>query len=326
VTSFELRPLALGELLDRAFTLYRRYFTLFVGIMAVPSVISLAFVLFLTAIGGLQPIDPNHPPDFEKLMPILIGMGIGYVVFMFVYWIVYMLALGATTLAVADVYAGRPVTIRTAYARVAGQVGRLFLLTVLALVRVLAPLFGVSIVTALLVAATRTVPVLVGIVVFVSVLAVFAAMGWAFYLSLKYAVSVPALVLEHATASNAIRRSIALTRGYLGRVFLLVLCAIVLVYASAAIFQGPFIAGSLIVGQGTPMSFALTLIGSVSGTIGATLTAPLMIIGFAVLYYDLRIRKEALDLQLMIGALDAVSGGAPTPPPAPAGLPGLPEP
>lgn len=35
MTPLDLRPLTIGEMLDRAFTLYRRHWTLFVGIMAV---------------------------------------------------------------------------------------------------------------------------------------------------------------------------------------------------------------------------------------------------------------------------------------------------
>lgn len=35
-----------------------------------------------------------------------------------------------------------------------------------------------------------------------------------------------------------------------------------------------------------------------------TLTAPIMIIGLALLYYDARIRDEGLDLQLMMSAID----------------------
>jgi hypothetical protein len=42
MTVMDLRPLSLAELLDRAFTLYRRHLWLLVGIMAVPAVIGLA--------------------------------------------------------------------------------------------------------------------------------------------------------------------------------------------------------------------------------------------------------------------------------------------
>jgi len=43
----ELRPLTLGELLDRTFQLYRNYFWLFVGIMAIPSAFSVPFTVLI---------------------------------------------------------------------------------------------------------------------------------------------------------------------------------------------------------------------------------------------------------------------------------------
>ena len=42
----DLRPLTLGEILDRTFTLYRRNFPLFLGIAAVPAVLQLALNLW----------------------------------------------------------------------------------------------------------------------------------------------------------------------------------------------------------------------------------------------------------------------------------------
>ena len=42
-----LRPLSTGELLDRVFSLYRAHFALFVGIVALPHLITLALQLFV---------------------------------------------------------------------------------------------------------------------------------------------------------------------------------------------------------------------------------------------------------------------------------------
>ena len=130
-----------------------------------------------------------------------------------------------------------------------------------------------------------------------------------FLLLLRYAVSVPALVLEGLGVRAAIRRSIGLTRGRLGRVFLLVLCATMVTYAATILLQGPFIAGAMVAGPGTSTALWLNIAGAVTGTIGTTLTAPFMIIGLALLYYDARIREEGFDLELSLAALD----GAPAP-------------
>lgn len=311
MTSFELRPLAIGELLDRAFTLFKRHVLLFVGIMAVPSVfgllVGLAFILLSIGFGGRPPAFPqDRPPDLDQITGFLVLLVGGVVVFVLINWVVYMLALGATTVAVSELYVGRTPSIRSAYARVRGQIGPLLLLSLFALVRI-GGLFVVIVMTTMVVSIMLTfvTPLLAPLLLFVALI---GATLWCGFLALRYAVSVPALVLEQVSAATAIGRSIFLTRGHLGPVVLLVVCAMALTYAAAAVFQGPFIVAMMMAGQETTMGLALNLLGTVSGAVGSTLIAPIMVIGFAVLYYDLRIRKEALDLQMMIQALDAAPG------------------
>jgi len=52
----------------------------------------------------------------------------------------------------------------------------------------------------------------------------------------------------------------------------------------------------------------LGIVGAVLGGIGSMFSGPIMIIGLAMMYYDLRIRKEAFDLQVMLDSLDAPPG------------------
>jgi len=56
-------------------------------------------------------------------------------------------------------------------------------------------------------------------------------------------------------------------------------------------------------GPETTTAFWLNLTGVVFGSVANALTGSLVIIALAVLYYDLRVRKEGLDLQLMISDL-----------------------
>ncbi len=128
---------------------------------------------------------------------------------------------------------------------------------------------------------------------------------------LRYAVSVPAAVLEDESATEAIRRSIVLTKGSLLRVFVLVAFTMVITYAVLAIFQGPFLFAAAMAGPDSSTFFWMNLLGTVTGSIGGAFTAPLMIVAFAVLYYDLRVRNEGLDLQLMLAGLDAPADAAP---------------
>jgi MFS family permease len=310
--SFELRPLSMGELLDRTFSVYRRRPALFIGIMAAPTVFALGLGLVVTVMTATQPgfngrpFDPNQSPP----LALFVGLAIGYLAFTVLYGTAYILALAASMTAVSDLYLGRQTTIRDAYAQLTGRVGRVLLLGVLLLLRIMAIGIGLVAVTAALAAILSFVPALSAIVLVVGMVAAFVVIA---VVSLRYALAVPALVNEQSRAGDAIRRSIALTKGHRGRIFLLFVCATVLTYAALAIFQAPFTLGANLAGAGTTTAFWLTMAGVVSGTLGGMLTAPVMIIGIAVLYFDVRVRKEALDVQMMMLALDAGDPAAPAP-------------
>ena len=169
MTPFELRPLAIGELLDRVFTIYRRHLATFVGIMAVPSLFNLALALCMLILqhlnGGmlLQPPSPEsnfNPEDFIK--PVMQIFGVT-VIFLLIYWVAYMLALGAATTVVADIYAGREVGIGSAYGKARGQMGRLLLLAVLWMLAIVGPGVVLVAIGAGLAAAWRS-PVLLSLI------------------------------------------------------------------------------------------------------------------------------------------------------------------
>src|SRR5262245_63759096 len=98
--TLDLRPLTLAELLDRSFSTYKRHVWLFAGIMALPATISM-----LAAVGfrlASQPPPPGTPPEqvLRYVVPVLIAASF----FLIVYMVVYMFALGATTIAVSELY------------------------------------------------------------------------------------------------------------------------------------------------------------------------------------------------------------------------------
>jgi hypothetical protein len=310
--SLDLRPLTLGELLDRSFSLYRRHFWLFVGLMVIPSLFTLMFAI----LGQLLPTLVQRPAaaaEFDPLtmIPVLLAGAGAFVLFVVGYLITYMLALGATTIAVSELHVGRHATIASAYGRVRGHVGDLMLLMLFLGLRLLGLFLAFIVVVFVvgIVVALAT-PVLGGLLVMFGTFGGIIGIG---IFSLRWALSVPALVLEQVTPSRAIRRSVALTRGNMGRTFLLVLFAMIITYAAMAIFQGPFTVGALMAGPETSTAFWLNLVGAVTGTVGGAISGPLMIIALALLYYDVRIRNEGLDVQLMMATLD---GDAALPSPA----------
>jgi len=318
--SLDLRPLTLGELLDRSFSLYRRHFWLFVGIMALPSLLGLAFGL-LVALFNPQPGSPGSAaPDVNaaEILGAVLWFAAAMIGMLVVYFITYAVALGATTVAVSQLYMGRQTSIREAYLPLRGRVGRLALLLVLVSIRLVGIVFLAFMMFGIAAAlGTAGSPLLAGLVGVFGFAGAFLLWVWT---ALRYAVSVPAAVLEDETASDAIRRSIELTRGSLLRVFVLLIFTMVITYAVLAMFQGPFLIAGAMAGPDSSTFFWMNLLGTITGSIGGALTAPLMIVAFAVLYYDLRVRNEGLDLQLMLAGLEpAGSGHAPT---SPALLPG----
>jgi hypothetical protein len=310
--SLDLRPLRLGELLDRVFTLYRRHFLLFVGVMAIPSVFALALGLLFQVIQEANRRGPEAgaAPSLEEMTAWLIGTSLGLILLLIAYSVAYMVALGATTVAVSELYLGRTATVRTAYARMRGLTGRLVWLMILMTFRLTAIIVATVAISVVLVSFPAS-PVLNVLSIGLALLVAGGGVLLCGYVSLRYAVSVPAVVLEHSPARSAIRRSIELTRGNLGRILVLVICAVVIGYASVMLFQGPFVIAAVLAGPQTAAAFWFNILSTVLGAIGSTLSGPIMIIGLALLYYDIRIRKEGLDLHLMMEALDRAPGETP---------------
>ena len=305
----DLRPLTLGELLDRSFSLYRHHFWLFVGIMALPSLLGLSFGL-LVALFSPQPVSPESVEQVNpaEILGAVLWFGAVAIGMLAVYFVTYAVALGATTVAVSQLYTGRSTSIREAYVPLKGRVGRLAWLLLLVSVR----LIGIVLFIVILIGfagglAAVGFPVIAGIAIFVAAIA--SAFLWV-WLLLRYAVCVPAVVLEDATATAALRRSVQLTRGSLLRVFALMAFAMIITYAVLAVFQGPFLVVGAMAGPESSTFFWMNLLGTITGSVGGAFTAPLMIVAFAVLYYDLRVRHEGLDLQLMLAGLEAPVGPA----------------
>lgn len=305
---YDLRPLTLAELLDRAFSLYRHHFWLFVGIMALPSVAMLIISVGSQFLEGASklPAGQQPLPDFDVALFFLVA--IVFVVAFLFYWISYAVALGATTLAVSGIYADRPPTIAETYRATRGRVGRLAWLLILIGFRMFGVLLAIGLIAGVGGAIAAAVsPILAGLGVFLAILVMFALMLWMF---LRYAVAVPAAVLEDNSASDSIARSIELTKGSLHRVFLLMVFTVIVTYAALMIFQVPFIFASFIAGPETPAGFWLNLAGVLTGSIASALTSPLAVVAMAVLYYDLRTRNEGLDLELLVAKLHETTPAA----------------
>jgi hypothetical protein len=111
----DLRPLSLGELLDRSFFLYRKNFILFVGIMALPHLVLLAFQL---AGVGVQRLEGATAGLLWTVGTYILTLG------------VTAAAQGATVIAVSRVHLDRPTSISESFAGIKGRIVSLALIMI----------------------------------------------------------------------------------------------------------------------------------------------------------------------------------------------------
>jgi hypothetical protein len=124
------------------------------------------------------------------------------------------------------------------------------------------------------------------------------------FLTVSWIVAVPVLMFEGSGAFAALRRSYDLVRGRWWATFgALVLVIVALVGISIVL-------GALFAGVGSSSHVSLILVlGGISRIIAALVTYPIVAAVSAVIYIDLRVRKEHVDPHQLTGAGE-VSGTA----------------
>ena len=184
--------------------------------------------------------------------------------------------------------------------------------------RVLA-LIGLSLLTGLLVTLAMAALVVPGAVLLavsgpagavallVGVPAALALVIWA---SIRLAFAAPALLLEELGVVASMRRSWRLVHGSWWRVLGVLLLTTVIASVANGLLQAPFsiIAGVLgavatpesatTAADITPMLVITTVLGNIGTVIASTVSAPFVAAVTALLYIDLRIRREGLDVAL----------------------------
>jgi Membrane domain of glycerophosphoryl diester phosphodiesterase len=312
VETVELRPLSLGELLDRTFTLYRSHFWLFVGIMAIPAAFVIPErILLLNLQGSFFTLTPGRPPALPS-PGFIVAVFSGYLAFLMIFGIVYAIATGAATCAVADAYLGRPFTVRGSYtkirAKLSGLIG-VILNICLRMFGILIPAFaaGGAVVAAIAFAGrsgSQNSPVIIASMFLLFLLIYFVALAFCVWFALRYAVAIPVLMIEDLGVLDTIRRSVFLTRGRRGHIFLGLLVAAIIAYVGIFLFQIPFVIATMVAAMHGHWPFWLASASAMASALGIAITGPISMIVTVLLYYDTRIRKEAFDLEFMMSSLD----------------------
>ncbi|MGA2888132.1 MAG: hypothetical protein ABSE51_08780 [Terracidiphilus sp.] len=302
-----LRPLSLGEILDRTAQLYRTNFLLFAGIAAVYA--GGLLVLGLLQIGFAEMLRVMHMTERLQWLT-WTATGIAWLlIFLFA-----GMAIAANNRAVAWVHLGEPATIRGAYRSILPRLGRyLWLMTIVAFF-VWTPfvlLYGGYLLTIFLYLpkgyqahpdpANSHAMLIFGIASLAFVLLLIPVGIYTVLMALRYSLAVPASVVENLTARNALRRSIDLSKGSRGRIFMLGLLVYVIDLGLVGITQGFFIVAAF-KNPGHFLSAGMQSLQQIIGFFTNTFVGPMYATGITLFYYDQRVRKEGYDIEWMMQA------------------------
>lgn len=287
----DLRPMEFGEILDGALSLFRRHFGLFfklsLTVMWAPIALGVYWrVRFL----GLQAANP------EQAAALLQGQLVSFSLWALVWALVYgaglLLLTAGSIRIIADSYLGREPQFGDALGFGVGKIVPLFLVglgksLLLILIGVLC-----GVVIAVTAAAGKALgPAVVILGVFAEVV---ATVWLVVYVATGYMVTTPTVVLENLPSSfDSFGRSWELTRGARGRVFGLV-------------FVGTLIAGflpqlvlSAVGGLVTELLPSFVLPWTIVAAALPIVLTPIVPCILTLAYYDLRVRREGFDLQLL---------------------------
>ena len=280
----DLKPMAFGEVLDGSLTIFRRHFMLFVRLGVVALWLPVAMTIYVSLAGGQQ------QNVGLSLLASLIQAFAG-------------LFLSACTIRViSDAYLGHDPQFADAVSLGASKIWSLF---VAGLAKGI--ILG-GIVLLIGIVAAVTIPMIArgGSAGAVPVLFLAITVGGWFLavVACVYAVTTPVVVLENLTnATDSLGRSWALTKGAKLRIFgiffvtgLMVFLPMVLVGAFAGILK----AASL---------FSSQVFEVIAAALPIILT-PLLSCVITLVYYDLRVRREGFDLQVLSEQLGTLGTGA----------------
>jgi hypothetical protein len=307
----ELRPLGFGEIFDRAVTLYIRNFVPFVAIVAV-LVVPTAIVQYL--------LDLASQPEFDAYFRILTAPGtfrtqpvptiftspsgvIAFVVLLVLTYAVWPFALNAVAVGVARLYRSRPVEFRPCYAVVLerwlpilGIMGLSFLVFLGWYVSAILVAVIFALIIAAFIAAVGTAGFFLGFIGgALAVLLLFPSLA---PLLVALTFSMYGVVIEERPIMDSLALGFArvFNRAEFWRALLFAVAVGAVVVAGSTIF-------SIV---GVIAAFAhLALLQAAIESLSRAVITPFAVVLLAIYYFDVRIRREGLDLETSIERLTA---------------------
>lgn len=269
----QLRPLRVGEVLDAAIKLYHRNALTMWAIVAVV-VIPLAAIQQIIA-GSSLPAG-----SFVRNGVLYTSTGsastssAGVIAEIALTFIGIVIVNGALSLCLVDAYLGQSLDAANAL-RAAG--------------RRLAPLLWVAIIGGIATAIAFVLFILPGV-----------------WLAVSWLVAVPVVMFEGINGIQALGRSMRLVRGRWWATFAAFLVALIMLLV--VLFLVGLALGGIESALGVDSIAVLLAFGALNSLISGLITYPFIGSVVAVIYVDLRVRKEALDLEMLAGSLGRTAG------------------
>ena len=280
--------MTLGEILDQAIRLYRRNFVSFIGIIAIPYIPLTLIQTGLTYLSTSSLTDFQVNPSNPFLFPGTYWMGflglivVGFLEFVFVNGVAGV----ALTRAVADSYTGQAVDIIGSYTKIGSTWGKVMVAMILFALLSFAIGLGA---------------------IFIPCVGWFFGLGIFIFLSLVVGpLLAPILALERQDVGASLRRAWDLSRSrfwwLLGFAFILYLFAQLLITGPTAIIN--LVLQYVFTSQGNLQALLVwrTVIQVLVQMIGGLFYLPLQLSAMTVVYFDLRVRAEGLDLAMQAAA------------------------
>jgi hypothetical protein len=317
-----LRPLGVGEILDGAFTTIRRNPRATLGIAAILLTISGVITTVVTralahSAGPVMPVFGQQPTpgqvrvelnQFLSVWLPLLGLTI------VLYFVVDLVLTGILTVVVGRSTLGHSISAGEAWNVARPRLPALLGLTLLLPLAIVVPWLAWGFVMVVLAVARSPVALLV----LFGVVGGITALGFSILIAVRLRLAVPMVVLERQRPWAAVKRSWGLVGGSFWRVAAISALAGLIVLVTGAILQVPFTVlssfanGSVPFSLGTGSFGSLTresllavIIGTVGGIVAGSVTRPISAGVTTLLYVDLRMRREGLDLVLQTASAGA---------------------
>ncbi|MEV5603081.1 glycerophosphoryl diester phosphodiesterase membrane domain-containing protein [Streptomyces sp. NPDC052299] len=298
-----LRPLGIGEILDGAVSTMRAHWRTVLGITLAVSVVAQAAILLIQRYLLPDPptVDSNATGSealrqaTESLRYSLLDLAPPLLVSM----LATIFTTSVLTVVISRSVLGRPVTLSEAWTEARPR---------------LLPLLGLTLLLAVMGGAIMTAGILPGFLVgdtagaglaFLGLLAATAVFLW---LSVRFSLAAPALMLERQPIAASMRRSAKLVRDAWWRTFGILALTWLLTLIVGLVVGIPFgllavgvddgSLSSFLSGEATEFGWPFLIVSAIGDVVAATITYPLSAGVMALLYVDQRIRREALDLDL----------------------------